>query len=292
MHRLRTWLGTLALALLAWLPAAPACAGTVLAAQLHSALLGRDLAYNIYLPDGYEDGRLRYPVLYLLHGNGADRDEWVRQGHIRDTADALIASGAIPPAIIVMPGAGASWYVDLREMMESAFFDELMPHVESSYRALGTRDARVIAGLSMGAYGALRYALEYPERFQAAALLSPAIYSPEPPPNSSARQAGVFTRAGEPGRFDPAVWQAWNYPALWDSFVRKHIALPIYLMAGDDDEFGTWAEAARLYERLRSSGQPCELRIVDGHHDWAVWSAGIGEALQYIFRTVRRPAPA
>jgi len=288
---LRRWLSACALGLLAWAAAAPAWAGTVVAAQLHSTLLGRDWAYNVYLPTGYDEGRLRYPVLYLLHGNGANRDEWVQQGHIRETADALIAAGTIPPAIIVMPSAGNSWYVDLREMMESAFFDELIPHVEANYRALATRDARVIAGVSMGGYGALRYALEYPERFQAVALLSAGIYNPEPPPNSAARQVGVFTRAGAAGRFDPAVWQAWNYPALWDGFLARRIPLPIYLMAGDDDEFGTWEAAARLYGQLRRNGQPSELRIVDGHHDWTVWSAGIGEALRYIFRGVQRPAP-
>jgi S-formylglutathione hydrolase FrmB len=92
----------------------------------------------------------------------------------------------------VMPDAGTSWFVDAREKMESAVIDDLIPEVERTLRVLKSRDGRLIGGLSMGGYGALRFALKYPESFAAAALLSPAIYDPLPPPNSSARTVGVF----------------------------------------------------------------------------------------------------
>ena len=287
---LRAWLPAMAALVLlagAW---SPARAGTIEGAQFKSSVLGRNWAFNVYLPTGYDPaGPLRYPVLYLLHGNGADRHEWVNKGRIRRTADALIESGEIPPAIIVMPDAGTSWYVDLKEPMESAFFLELIPVIEKNYRALGTRDARVIGGLSMGAYGALRYALKYPEKFQAAALLSPAVYNPEPPENSSARHVKVFALQGGDGSFSPEVWKAYNYPVLWDAFLRKGIKVPMYINSGDDDEFFIEAQAVQLYELLRRNRQPAELRIVNGRHEWAVWESTIGDALRYVFQGVRRP---
>ena len=290
MRSLRTWLLALLAGAAALAAALAAQAGTLEGAEFRSAVLGRSWAFNVYLPTGYDPaGPLRYPVLYLLHGNGADRNEWTLRGRIRRTADALIESGEIPPAIIVMPDAGNSWYVDLREPIESAFFLELIPVIEKNYRALGTRDARVIGGLSMGAYGALRYVLKYPEKFQAAALLSPAVYNPEPPENSAARGARVFALQGGDGSFSPEVWKAYNYPVLFDAFLRKGIKVPMYINSGDDDEFFIEAQAVQLYELLRRNRQPAELRIVNGRHEWAVWESTIGDALRYVFQGVRRP---
>jgi len=227
--------------------------------------------------------------MYLLHGAGGTRNNWTVQGRLRQTADRLIYKGDMPPAIIVMPDAGNSWYVDSKEPMETAFFQNLLPHIENKYRALTSRDARVIGGLSMGGYGALRYALKYPTEFQAAALLSPAIYAPEPPPNSGARVAGVFSEPGSDGAYSSAVWQALNWPALWDGFLARQIRVPLYMNSGDDDELFIEMEVANLYNRLRREGQPAELRIVNGKHEWSVWESTLGEALEYIFRTVRRP---
>jgi enterochelin esterase-like enzyme len=212
----------------------------------------------------------------------------VNLGHIQQTADALIAHGDIPPAIIVMPDADSTWFVDRKEKMETAVIHDLIGDVEHTLRALDTRNGRLVAGLSMGGYGALRFVLKYPEMFAAAALLSPAIYDPEPPQGSGARRAGVF---GGPD-FDSEIWKQLNYPALWDAFLAKKIAVPMYINSGDDDDYFIEAEATRLYSLLRRNGQPAELRIVDGPHRWTVWESTIGDALCYIFRYSARPAIA
>jgi S-formylglutathione hydrolase FrmB len=266
----------------------PATAGVVVSREFDSPALQRKWTYAVYLPDGYENSNLRYPVLYLLHGHGGGLYDWVNLGHIQQKADALIAHGDIPPTIIVMPDAGSSWYVDRKEKMETAVIHDLVGDAEHAFRAIAARDGRLVAGLSMGGYGALRFALKYPEMFASAALLSPAVYDPEPPPASGARKAGVF---GAPD-FDPQVWKELNYPALWDAFLAKKIAVPMYIDSGDDDSLFIEAEATRLYSLLRKNGQPAELRIVDGGHDWQVWESTIGDALQYIFRFSARPATA
>lgn len=266
----------------------PATAGVVVTREFDSPALQRKWTYAVYLPDGYDTSTLRYPVLYLLHGNGGNLYDWVNLGHIQQTADELIAHGDMPPAIIVMPDAGSSWYVDRKEKMETAVIHDLVGDAEHAFRAIGARDGRLVAGLSMGGYGAMRFALEYPEMFAAAALLSPAIYDPEPPQTSGARKAGVF---GSPD-FDPEVWKQLNYPALWDAFLAKKVAVPMYINSGDDDDFFIEAEATRLYSLLRRNGQPAELRIVDGAHRWEVWESTIGDALRYIFRFSARPATA
>jgi enterochelin esterase-like enzyme len=264
----------------------PAAASSVITREFDSAALQRKWSYAVYLPDGYETSNLKYPVLYLLHGHGQDLYAWVNYGHIQPTTDELIAHGEIPPAIIVMPDAGMTWFVDRKEKMETAVIQDLVGDVQRTFRVIDDRKGRVIAGLSMGGYGALRFVLKYPEMFAAAGLLSPAIYDPEVPQGSGARRAGVFGAA----EFDPQVWKELNYPTLWDAFLAKKIAVPMYINSGDDDDFFIEAEATRLYSLLRKNGQPAELRIVDGAHRWPVWESTIGDAMRYVFRYTARPA--
>jgi S-formylglutathione hydrolase FrmB len=266
--------------------ALPAAASSVVTREFDSAALQRKWSYAVYLPDGYETSNLNYPVLYLLHGHGQDLYAWTNFGHIQPTADELIVHGEIPPAIIVMPDAGMTWYVDRKEKMETAVIRDLVGDVQQTFRVIDDRKGRVIAGLSMGGYGALRFVLKYPEMFAAAGLLSPAIYDSEPPQNSGARRAGVFGAA----EFDAQVWKELNYPALWDAYLAKKVAVPMYINSGDDDDFFIEAEATRLYSLLRKNGQPAELRIVDGAHKWPVWESTIGDAMRYVFRYAARPA--
>jgi enterochelin esterase-like enzyme len=279
---------TLLCAASALLLAVPVFASDIVEREFKSATLQRIWAYAVYLPSGYERSRLSYPVLYLLHGNGGSRHDWVQKGRIQRTTDSLITRREIPPVIIVMPDADVSWYVDRREKMETALLQDLIPEVEKNLRALRSRNGRLIGGLSMGGYGALRFALKYPEKFAAAALLSPSIYAPVPPANSSARSIATF---GAP-QFDEQVWKSLNYPTLWPGYLAKRTPVPMYINSGDDDEFMIEAEATELYSLLRANGQPAELRIVDGAHSWPVWAGTIGDAMKYIFRYSAKPAQA
>ena len=275
------------IALLATLSAcSEAIAGTIVTSQFESRMLARPWAYSVYLPTGYEGSKRRYPVLFLLHGNGQTHSAWATSGRIQATADALIANGEIPAAIIVMPDAGTTWYVDRKEPMESAIVRELIPHVDRVFRTIAARNGRLVAGLSMGGYGAMRFAMKYPELFAAAALLSPAVYD-EPPANSAARRVGVF---GSPD-YDPAVWKALSHQALWSNYQAKQLPVPMYIVSGDDDEFLIESSATQFYARLRALRHPAELRIVDGAHTWAVWSTTIGDAMKYIFRYAAKPNP-
>jgi enterochelin esterase-like enzyme len=281
----RGWLAA-AFAFVVLAASLPSHAGVVVAREFRSSALDRNWSYAVYLPDGYDTSNLRYPVLYLLHGNGGNLYSWVNDGHIQQTADVLIAHGDIPPCVIVMPDAGTSWFVDRKENMETAVIGDLIPDVEKNWKVLSGRTGRLVAGLSMGGYGAMRFALKYPELFAAAALLSPAIYNPEPPENSSARRVGVF---GSPD-YDGAVWKAHNYPVLWEAYLAKKLAVPMYVNSGDDDDFFIEAEATQFYSLLRRNKQPAELRIVNGAHVWPVWEGTIGDAMKYIFRFAARPA--
>ena len=142
-----------------------------------SAILKMDRKYAIYLPAGYDESDLSYPVLYLLHGGGDDHTGWVQFGQVQNIADRVIAEGLAGPMIIVMPDAntGTRGYFNLPRGnfdYEDFFFRELIPHIEKTYRVRSERRYRAVAGLSMGGGGTIFYALHQPDMFAAAAPLS------------------------------------------------------------------------------------------------------------------------
>lgn len=275
----------LTLCLLALLSLSTALASTLISAQFQSEVLARPWDYTVYLPRGYDYSELSYPVVYLLHGNGGDENSWATQGNVQEITDRLIQDEGIPPVIIVMSEANTTWYVDRKENMETAVIEELIPEIERQFRTIPEREGRVVAGLSMGGYGALRFALLYPEMFAAAGLLSPAIYVPEPPEDSSARSVGVFGADD----YDPEVWRSLNYPNYIDAFLAQDLDVPMYISSGDDDDFFIERHATELYSLLREAGEPAELRIIDGAHEWSVWTSTLGEALEYTLANVSRP---
>ena len=144
---------------------------------LKSEILKMERRYSIYLPACYEGNDRSYPVLYLLHGSGDDHTGWVQFGQVQNIADRVIAEGLAGPMIIVMPDAntGVRGYFNAIQgnfNYEDFFFNELIPHIEKTYRVRSERRYRAVAGLSMGGGGTIFYALHRPDMFAAAAPLS------------------------------------------------------------------------------------------------------------------------
>jgi enterochelin esterase-like enzyme len=263
-------------------------AGEITLRKMASKVLAADYPYTIYLPDGYESGELSYPVLYLLHGNGGNENNWIVKGHIRPTTDTLIEEGNIPPIIIVMPGHGTSWWVDgNKEPAETVLIKELIPHIDANFRTIDTRDGRMIAGLSAGGYGTVNAVFKYPELFASCAALSPAVYVPLPPSHSSANRVPPFQKDG---KFDPATWKRLNYPANWEAYKAKEIIVPMYINTGDHDTFAIAYHAALLFQKLfEYQPKEVEYRVIDGDHEWSIWRDTIGDALKYVTSYVSQP---
>jgi len=114
----------------------------------------------VYTPPGYDSNpNTRYPVLYLQHGAGEDERGWTMQGRANFILDNLIAEGKAKPMIVVMDNGGGSAVfapgVARGSVANSQFAEilirEIIPMVETNYRALNDRANRALAGLSMGA---------------------------------------------------------------------------------------------------------------------------------------------
>lgn len=139
----------------------------------------RSIGYTLSLPDGYAEGDQRYPVIYFLHGYGGD--ETSDGAGISKIAKALASRENAPAAICVFPNGGKSAYRDNPEsgvMVETMICEELIPHIDQTYRTLSHRNSRAIAGFSMGGNGAVRLALIHPELFGAAASWAGSMMHP------------------------------------------------------------------------------------------------------------------
>ena len=138
---------------------------------------GTAASYRVYLPPDYASNTTRrYPVIYFLHGASVDSKRPITAGYIART-DAAIRSGVMPPTIVIIPEAPNQnrWIdsKDAKDPIETMIMDDLIPHVDRTYRTIATRAGRAIEGHSMGGFGALHNGFSRPELFIAVTGNSP-----------------------------------------------------------------------------------------------------------------------
>ncbi len=254
-----------------------------------SSILHKNVKYSIYLPPDYSSSDRTYPVVYLLHGYSDDNTGWLQFGEVNRYADKAIADGTIPPMIIVMPNGDSSWFInsyDGKENYEDFFIKEFMPTIETTYRIKATKKYRGIAGLSMGGYGTLIYALKYPELFAAAAPLSAAV-RPDDEMVGMANdrwetEFGQLYGRGLKGK--DRLSNAWYNNSILKIVETKpadDLRKVRYWIDCGDDDFFTKGNCL-LHIALMEKKVPHEFRIRDGSHGWTYWRTGITDALHFI----------
>jgi enterochelin esterase-like enzyme len=156
--------------------------GTVHVSFYESKNLGTSRMFYVYTPPGYETGKEKYPVLYLLHGNGQIESSWTWTGKANMIMDNLIADGKARPMIVVMPyghvpreiksGPAPGSAAGDSQAIEKELIGAVKPLVESKYRVLTDREHRAIGGLSMGAAQSLSIGLHNLDHFAYVAAFS------------------------------------------------------------------------------------------------------------------------
>jgi putative tributyrin esterase len=246
----------------------------------HSASLQRDMHYRVLLPREYFRSSHRFAVLYLLHGLYGDYLNWDTRTHLEDYAQGV-------PLLIVMPDAGDSWYTNSATIPQDKFEDyivkDLITEIESRYRTLRDRHGRVIAGLSMGGYGAVKLALKYPELFAFAGSLSGAMNAPENldtlRQDFRAKLLEVFGNQGSPQRTE-------NDLSLLLAIPHQSPAPHFYLACGTEDLF---LDANRaLVLQLSSQKLNYEYHETPGGHTWEYWDSALPPMLEALRRTMAK----
>jgi S-formylglutathione hydrolase FrmB len=171
-------------------------AGTLLRVEVPAPSLAGNLLGDppvnvalVWLPPSYDGGAERYPVLYFLPGFGVPPEAFFFgyfQGlKMHESLARLAAEGSVCEMILVMPtgqhSVGGSFYVNspVTGGWEDFLVKDLVSFVDGEYRTIPSRDARAIAGHSMGGYGALHLAMRHPDLYCASYALSPGLFAPD-----------------------------------------------------------------------------------------------------------------
>ncbi len=252
-----------------------------------SAILKRAVRYCAMLPAGYAgDTTRRFPVLYFLHGLGADEQSLVRSGGW-SLVERLQEEKRIGEFVLITPDGGRSFYINSRDRRlryEDFFIREFLPAIEKRYRVQATRAGRAVSGTSMGGYGALRFAFKYPLVFSAASAHSAALMEKLPPgagetPGLGGRGGGILGDVfGTP--LDQAFYDR-NSPLTLARTSRGLARVQIYFDCGRDDEYGFDAGAEKLHEELNARRVPHEFHIYPGGHGWSYVAEHLDESLEF-----------
>lgn len=260
-----------------------------------SRILKQAVHYCVQLPPDYDAKNSpprRYPVLYFLHGLGQNEQTLFSTGGWSVIED-LRRQHKINDFLVVAPEGKHSFYINSpnHALPYSDFFlQEFIPAIESRYRARPGRKGRAITGVSMGGYGALRFAFAYPDMFSAVSAQSAALITQTPQELSSSERSGAGHSGTPLGRvMGPAFGEPINVPHWQQNSVfvlaRRNQAglknLAIYFNCGQQDDFGFEDGAAALHRLLQSAGVTHEYHSYPGDHSLTYFLSHLGEVMQF-----------
>jgi putative tributyrin esterase len=209
----------------------------------------------------------RRKVLYLLHGLSDDGSAWQRYTSIEAVA-------ALYGLVVIMPSAGRSFYIDQPNGQNyfSYLTEELPMYVRDVFGLSPRRADTLIAGNSMGGYGAFKAAFLHPELYSAAASFSGVLslafitaYPNDPRRGEFEYLFGNLDRLVG-SEFDPTVWLQRG--------AKNPLALPkLYAACGRQDDL--YPLNTMFYSACQSLGIPLDYHDEEGFHDWFFWNVQI-----------------
>jgi enterochelin esterase-like enzyme len=249
--------------------------------NFYSPSLHRVADYLVYLPPGYGDGPERYPVYYLLHGSPGRPEVFLGIASLPVRMDNLISQHRMRPMILVFPDGriGGSTYSDSEwaNTVSGDYSDyvvDVVHDVDDRFATLADRRDRVIAGFSMGAYGATNILLHNLALF--GSLQSWSGYYVQ-------TRSGVFAHASRAELSDnsPLRYVAGLHPAIAADPVRA------FLFVGRDDDDSPQTEP--MARALAAAGAHVTYALYHGGHDWQLWHAHLNQMLQLASRETLKP---
>ena len=257
---------------------------------VNSRILKQIVHYCVLLPAAYDSAgetSTKYPVLYFLHGLGENEQALFKSGGW-NLVDDLRQHKRIGNFLIVTPEAKASFYINSAngEVPYSDFFlDEFLPYIESRFRIRRSRQSRAIGGISMGGYGAFRFAFAHPEEFSAVSAESAALITSSPKEldatmNSGAPLANILANVFG----DPINVLHWNENSPFVLARKNHMQinkLAIYFNCGREDQYEFEDGSEALHRQLDSEGIKNEFHLYPGDHSASYFLVHLGELMEF-----------
>ena len=284
---LANWLNCV-LTIICILPTYAVAQGRIDCSVFKSGILRRPVRYCVMLPPNYgTETPKKYPVLYFLHGLGENEQTLLRSGGWGLIED-LRRDHKVGDFLMIAPEGRGSFFInsaDGHDRYNDFFLIEFLPYIETHYRVIRQRRSRGVTGLSMGGYGALRFAFAHPELFGSVSAQSPALITEAPRAlNADLRNGGPL--AGLLGRVfgNPINVPHWieNNPF---ELARKNQAQirneAIYINCGEQDEYGFAASAEQMHKQLQAENIKHEFHLYPGGHNAEYFLSHLGETIEF-----------
>lgn len=235
----------------------------------------------VYTPPDYDKTDKKYPVFYLLHGNGETQSGWVMNGRANIILDNLIADGKAEPMIVVMPhghpvqSASVGPFKDVRQpgppgMLNFTAFTEdllaqILPMIERDFRVYRDADHRAIGGLSMGGFQSIQIGLAHPELFHYVLAYS-----------------GGFGGIGPEMPGDIETHSPWKELLADPERTKRNLRL-LFLGSGQQ-ETSMLAPGRRLVKLFKEKGINAVWADYPGGHVFSVWRNHLNYTAPLLFR--------
>jgi enterochelin esterase-like enzyme len=247
--------------------------GAVASVPYYSTALKRFRRLHVYTPPGYEAGKGKYPVFYLLHGAGDCDDSWTSVGRAGIIVDNLINEKKAKPMIIVMPAGhtGPFMFGGSRPTVDEFsqdFTNDVMPYVESHYRVRTDRNSRALAGLSMGGGQTLTIGIPHLDKFGYIGVFSSGIFG--------------ITGGGRPGQAPQGPSFEEKNKEILDNAKLKQ-GLKLFWFATGKDDFLVQTSRASV-EMFKKHNFNVVYRETDGAHTWLNWRDYLHEFAPQLFQ--------
>jgi putative tributyrin esterase len=232
-------------------------------------VLRKGMSLTAIVPD---NGAGPFPVLYLLGGMSDDHTNWQRMTCIQRYVEGL-------PLIVIMPSGERGFYTDNPSRPNAAYetyvTQDVLGFTDRTFNTIQESSGRVVAGLSMGGYGAVKFAIKYPRLFSAAASLSGALAVG----HSNAGKDDDFWREFQPVFGDDPAGGDNDLFALAASLPTA-LRPPLFVSCGIEDYL---LEHNRLFHQyLIGLGFGHHYEEHAGTHNWAYWNRHILAALSFL----------
>jgi len=239
----------------------------------YSKSIGALRRLTVYTPPDYDrDRSVRYPVLYLFHGANADEAAWTRLGRVNFILDNLLAAQKAKPFLVAMPfgygippgtprrapdaGSPSSAAPSSDELFARDLIGDVIPFIETRYRAYTDRAHRAIAGLSMGGGQSLSIGLNHLDLFA---------------------YVGGFSAGLRPADFATVFAATAANPKEANEKLRL-----LWIGCGKDD--GAMVNSKAFDDFLNQHKVKHTFRESDGAHTWIVWRRYLNEVAPLLFR--------
>jgi enterochelin esterase-like enzyme len=249
--------------------------GTIWQGVIRNGAYPRSLRLSlVYLPPGFS-AQGRYPVLYVLHGIRGSPYSIANGLSFASFADNAIVDRRVRPFLAVMPPAGLTprFKGEWTGVWERYVVDEVVPWTDRHLPALRLRDARAIAGLSAGGYGAADIGLRHPTLFGTIESWSGSFFAPH---DGSLRHASAKQLAAN----DPTLLAQREVGPL------RRLRTRFFVSCGSDDP-GNLVRSITFARLLSTLGLRHRTFIAAGGHNGRFWEAQLPAALDYAFPVVQ-----